>query len=260
MEYQHLGRSGLKVSGLALGTMNFGRVTDEAASVSIVDEVLEQGIDLFDTAGVYGGPQTPDMEQGYGTSEEIIGRWPAQGGAETGSWSRPRATSRCAPARRPAPVGLHPQGLRGQPAPAAHRPHRPLPDAPRRPGRARGRRSGRRWSSSSARARCSTSAAATSPAGTSPPPSSSPPGGTSWAWSASRPHNLTNRAIELEVVPPPPLRRRPYAQPPGRCSDRLTCRIRRSPPSDEAWRASACRGGARGRRAIRPARRGRGAA
>jgi aryl-alcohol dehydrogenase-like predicted oxidoreductase len=80
VEYKHLGRSGLKVSRLALGTMNFGWVTDEATSFSIMDEALERGINLFDSADVYGGPQSPDMEQGYGTSEEIIGRWLAQGG------------------------------------------------------------------------------------------------------------------------------------------------------------------------------------
>jgi aryl-alcohol dehydrogenase-like predicted oxidoreductase len=80
MHYKHLGRSGLKVSRLALGTMNFGMVTDEAVSFLIMDEALEQGINLFDTADVYGGPQSPDMEQGYGTSEEIIGRWLAKAG------------------------------------------------------------------------------------------------------------------------------------------------------------------------------------
>jgi aryl-alcohol dehydrogenase-like predicted oxidoreductase len=80
MEYKHLGRAGLRVSRLALGTMNFGMVTDETTSFSIMDEALEQGINLFDTADVYGGPQSADMEQGFGTSEEIIGRWLAQGG------------------------------------------------------------------------------------------------------------------------------------------------------------------------------------
>jgi aryl-alcohol dehydrogenase-like predicted oxidoreductase len=65
MEYKHLGRSGLKVSRLALGTMNFGWVTDEAAGFSIMDEALEHGINLFDTADVYGGPQSPDMGQGW---------------------------------------------------------------------------------------------------------------------------------------------------------------------------------------------------
>jgi aryl-alcohol dehydrogenase-like predicted oxidoreductase len=80
MQYEHLGRTGLKVSRLALGTMNFGFVTDEDAAFRIMDVALEAGINLIDTADVYGGPQAPDMEKGYGISEEIIGRWLAQGG------------------------------------------------------------------------------------------------------------------------------------------------------------------------------------
>lgn len=80
MRYTNLGRTGLKVSRLALGTMNFGELTDEATSFAIMDEALDAGINLFDTADVYGGPQSPDMEKGFGISEEIIGRWLAQGG------------------------------------------------------------------------------------------------------------------------------------------------------------------------------------
>jgi aryl-alcohol dehydrogenase-like predicted oxidoreductase len=80
MHYTHLGRTGLKVSRLALGTMNFGELTDETTSFAIMDEALDTGINFFDTADVYGGPQSPDMEKGFGTSEEIIGRWLAQGG------------------------------------------------------------------------------------------------------------------------------------------------------------------------------------
>jgi aryl-alcohol dehydrogenase-like predicted oxidoreductase len=80
MDYAHLGRTGLKVSRLALGTMNFGELTDEAAGFSIMDEALDAGINFFDTADVYGGAQSPDMEKGFGISEEIIGRWLAQGG------------------------------------------------------------------------------------------------------------------------------------------------------------------------------------
>ncbi|MGW3666726.1 aldo/keto reductase [Streptomyces sp. NPDC005141] len=80
MHYAHLGRSGLKVSRLALGTMNFGDATDEATSFKIMDAAVDAGINLFDTADVYGGPQSPDMKQGDGLSEEIIGRWLAQGG------------------------------------------------------------------------------------------------------------------------------------------------------------------------------------
>jgi aryl-alcohol dehydrogenase-like predicted oxidoreductase len=80
MQYTNLGRTGLKVSRLALGTMNFGELTDETASFEIMDTALKAGINFFDTADVYGGPQSPDMEKGFGTSEEIIGRWLAQGG------------------------------------------------------------------------------------------------------------------------------------------------------------------------------------
>src|ERR687886_681924 len=80
MQYKHLGCTGLQVSRLALGTMNFGFVTDEAASFKIMDAALEAGINFIDTADVYGGPQSPDMEQGYGISEEIRGRGLARGG------------------------------------------------------------------------------------------------------------------------------------------------------------------------------------
>jgi len=80
MQYKHLGRSGVQVSRLALGTMNFGMVTDEPTSFKIMDEALGAGINFFDTADVYGGPQSPDMPKGYGVSEEIIGRWLTKGG------------------------------------------------------------------------------------------------------------------------------------------------------------------------------------
>jgi aryl-alcohol dehydrogenase-like predicted oxidoreductase len=79
MNYRFLGRSGLKVSPFCLGTMNFGWVTDEAASFTIMDEAIDAGINFFDSADVYGGPQKPDMEKGYGVSEEVIGRWLKQG-------------------------------------------------------------------------------------------------------------------------------------------------------------------------------------
>ena len=81
MQYTYLGRSGLRVSRLCLGTMNFGMVTDEAESFRIMDKAFASGINLFDTADVYGGPQSPDMEKGFGISEEIIGRWFRKSGA-----------------------------------------------------------------------------------------------------------------------------------------------------------------------------------
>jgi aryl-alcohol dehydrogenase-like predicted oxidoreductase len=80
MKYAHLGRSGLRVSRLALGTMNFGFTADESTSFEILDAAVEKGINFIDTADVYGGPQSPDMAQGYGTSEDIIGRWLKRGG------------------------------------------------------------------------------------------------------------------------------------------------------------------------------------
>ena len=80
MNYAHLGRSGLKVSRLCLGTMNFGDATDEATAFRIMDAAMETGINFVDTADVYGGPQSPDMAKGFGLSEEIIGRWLVQGG------------------------------------------------------------------------------------------------------------------------------------------------------------------------------------
>jgi aryl-alcohol dehydrogenase-like predicted oxidoreductase len=74
MEFTHLGRSGLTVSRICLGTMNFGPLTTEADSHSIMDSAHEQGINFFDTANGYGG------NKGKGRTEEIVGSWFAQGG------------------------------------------------------------------------------------------------------------------------------------------------------------------------------------
>src|SRR5919204_5839018 len=74
MEYVHLGRTALKVSRLCLGTMNFGPQTSEADSFKIMDRALEMGINFFDTADVYG------WKKGEGVTEQILGRWFAQGG------------------------------------------------------------------------------------------------------------------------------------------------------------------------------------
>lgn len=74
MLYTHLGRSGLKVSRLCLGTMNFGPQTKEADAFAIMDRAVELGINFFDTADVYG------WQRGEGVTEQMIGRWLAQGG------------------------------------------------------------------------------------------------------------------------------------------------------------------------------------
>lgn len=73
--YRHLGRAGLLVSRIGLGTMNFGYTLDDGASFEILDAAVEAGINHIDTADVYGGPQSADMAKGYGRSEETIGRW-----------------------------------------------------------------------------------------------------------------------------------------------------------------------------------------
>ncbi len=75
MQYKKLGRTGLFVSRLCLGTMNFGDVTDKKASFEILDAAFDRGINFIDTADVYGGPQRPDIPLGYGISEEILGEW-----------------------------------------------------------------------------------------------------------------------------------------------------------------------------------------
>src|SRR4051794_12908240 len=74
MNYTHLGRSGLEVSRLVLGTMNFGPETDESDSFAIMDKAHEVGINFFDTANVYG------WKKGEGITERIIGNWFAHGG------------------------------------------------------------------------------------------------------------------------------------------------------------------------------------
>lgn len=74
MRYVKLGRTGLRVSPLCLGTMNFGPHTTEPDSYAIMDKALELGINFFDTADVYG------WATGEGITEQIIGRWWAQGG------------------------------------------------------------------------------------------------------------------------------------------------------------------------------------
>ncbi len=73
MNYTYLGRTGLKVSKICLGTMNFGSYTPEEESHKIMDNALELGINFFDTANVYGN------EKGVGFTESLIGRWLEKG-------------------------------------------------------------------------------------------------------------------------------------------------------------------------------------
>ena len=64
MQYRNLGRSGLKISPICLGTMMFGGPADEAASARMVAKAREAGINFIDTADAYNG----------GKSEEVVGR------------------------------------------------------------------------------------------------------------------------------------------------------------------------------------------
>ena len=72
MQYRYLGRAGVRVSRLCLGTFNFGTVTDEPEAQRILDAALDAGINFLDTANHY-----PDFVR-CGLTEEIIGRWFAQ--------------------------------------------------------------------------------------------------------------------------------------------------------------------------------------
>lgn len=74
MNFTFLGRTGLRVSRLCLGTMNFGVDTDEQTAFRIMDEALDAGINFFDTANIYG------WGTNAGLTETLIGRWFAQGG------------------------------------------------------------------------------------------------------------------------------------------------------------------------------------
>ncbi|WP_436791121.1 aldo/keto reductase [Yinghuangia sp. YIM S10712] len=74
MDYTTLGRTGLRVARLALGTMNFGALTGEAESHAVMDAALDAGVNFFDTANVYGGIEDK------GLTETIVGSWFALGG------------------------------------------------------------------------------------------------------------------------------------------------------------------------------------
>src|SRR6201998_4635376 len=86
MEYTHLGRSGLSVSRLCLGTMNFGPLTPAGDAYAIMDRAHQLGTNFFDTANTYGRRQSPpgqvanNDESHAGWTEEILGDWFAKGG------------------------------------------------------------------------------------------------------------------------------------------------------------------------------------
>jgi 1-deoxyxylulose-5-phosphate synthase len=74
MEYRNLGRSGLKVSSVCLGTMAFGRWIDEGLSARVLDAALDTGINFVDTADIYGQGMDTGAYSERGQSEAILGR------------------------------------------------------------------------------------------------------------------------------------------------------------------------------------------
>lgn len=73
MEYRRYGKSGIKVSKVSLGTMSFGRWIDEKASEKILHYALDQGMNLIDTADIYGRGMDDGKFEHFGESEVILG-------------------------------------------------------------------------------------------------------------------------------------------------------------------------------------------
>jgi peptide/nickel transport system permease protein len=116
MEYRPLGRSGLKVSPVCLGTMMFGGPTDEPTAARIVAQAAEAGVNFIDTADVYT----------EGRSEEIVGRAIAANRSALDSW-RPRSRTRPGPGPNDrGPVAPHVWPPRRRASAAGCRPHRHL--------------------------------------------------------------------------------------------------------------------------------------
>jgi len=72
MQYRYIGKTGLRVTPICLGTMSFGSWSDEKESFRIMDKAYERGINFFDTAELY---PVPPKEVWAGETESIIGRW-----------------------------------------------------------------------------------------------------------------------------------------------------------------------------------------
>ncbi len=72
MKRNRLGKSGLVVTDICLGTMTFGLQADEAVSFAIMDRAVDAGIDFFDTAEMYPVPPSAEL---FGVTEQIVGRW-----------------------------------------------------------------------------------------------------------------------------------------------------------------------------------------
>lgn len=72
MEYRYVGRSGLRVTPICMGTMSFGTWSDKKESFRILDKSFDRGINFFDTAEAYPVPPTAELA---GLTEQIFGEW-----------------------------------------------------------------------------------------------------------------------------------------------------------------------------------------
>jgi len=72
MNYRYIGKSGLRVSPICMGTMSFGSWSDKKESFRILDKAFERGINFYDTAEIY---PVPPREETIGITEEIFGEW-----------------------------------------------------------------------------------------------------------------------------------------------------------------------------------------
>jgi len=72
MKYRYIGKTGLRVSPICLGTMTFGTQADKNAAFAIMDKAYERGINFFDTAELYPVPPSGEL---FGLTEEIVGEW-----------------------------------------------------------------------------------------------------------------------------------------------------------------------------------------
>jgi aryl-alcohol dehydrogenase-like predicted oxidoreductase len=74
MEHRYIGKSGLRVSPIGLGTMTFGLAADKKEAFAIMDKAYAAGVNFFDTAEIYPVPPSSDLA---GTTEMIVGEWMA---------------------------------------------------------------------------------------------------------------------------------------------------------------------------------------
>ena len=127
MKLRPLGRTGIRVPVLCLGTMTFGLQSDQATSFEILDRALEGGIDFLDTADVY--PLGGGLDR-VGTTEEIVGRWIQDRRVRERVFlaTKCRAPMGTWPQRRRAFALPHPARRGGQSWPPADRRDRPVPD------------------------------------------------------------------------------------------------------------------------------------